>query len=192
LDQLLDLSTRIQRIQSLMRNQYTKPLPLCVCCREYSLPDERIKVQCSHIFCRGCLVDLVEISLRDESLFPPRCCTKPIQVSDAEDLIGSDLVRHYEERMVEFQDPDKTYCSDPTCSKYIPPQSAKDPSSTVCKCECGKRTCRKCKQKSHGNFKSCVRHFDKMLEQMARNKGWKQCPGCSTLVELDRGCYHIR
>lgn len=182
---------RFKNIQNLMDITKPKQLPVCVCCQEYSLPDKRIKTQCSHFFCSDCLVDLVRKSLRDESLFPPRCCTDLIKVSDAEDLIGPALIRQYEERMVEFQDPNKTYCSDSTCSKYIPPKSTKASSRIVCKCKCGTKTCRRCKQKAHGTFSSCVRHFDKLLQEMASRKGWKQCPGCSNLVELNTGCDHM-
>ncbi|KAJ5354535.1 hypothetical protein N7541_005579 [Penicillium brevicompactum] len=138
-----------------------------------------------------CVTALFEGALRDESLCPPQCCTTPITLEDAEEFIDHKLATKYRKRVVELLDPDRTYCSEPTCSRYIPQKSTRS-HRVVCQCKCGAQTCRKCKQKAHGELGDCVRHFDSLLENLAKVKGWKRCPNCSRLTELSLGCFHIR
>lgn len=163
----------------------------CVCCQTQYPPSEMIEAKCCHFYCNTCLTALFERSLHDDSFCPPRCCTTSITLQDAEGFISHKLVAKYERRVEELLDPDKTYCSDPTCSRYIPQNTTKS-HRAVCKCKCGVKTCRKCKQKAHGLLDNCVRHFDSLLENLAKVEGWKRCPHCSRLTELEKGCYHIR
>lgn len=194
LAQLANLSGRIEKLRDSMDCSKPKQRPECVCCLEHPLPNERINMRCSHFLCSGCLINLVKVSLRDEAMFPPRCCNNTIKVSDAEDLIGLELALRYEKHLVEFEDPDKTYCSDPACSRYISPKKTSGSGgiaeSIMCKCKCGITTCKRCKQKAHG-FGDCVRHFDKLLDDLAKIEGWQRCPSCSRLIEREKGCDHI-
>lgn len=52
----------------------------CIACTDRFPPAALLRSPCSHEYCRECLVGLVQSSLRDESLFPPRCCTQPIPI----------------------------------------------------------------------------------------------------------------
>lgn len=165
--------------------------PECACCQERYSPRKVIRAECSHFYCTDCLTLLLKKSLLGDSLFPPRCCESPIKVEDTNGLIDPELADAFEKRMVEFQDPDKTYCSVQTCSRYLPPartQRQRD----VGKCRCGEKTCRRCKQKAHEATANCVHHFDNLLENLAKREGWKHCIRCSQLIELNRGCRHIR
>jgi hypothetical protein len=67
----------------------------CVSCRDDHLQDEMIKTKCSHFYCKACLVRLFKNALRDESLFLPQCCKKPIAAS--EKILGSTLVQKHME-----------------------------------------------------------------------------------------------
>ncbi|RSL65566.1 hypothetical protein CEP53_003620 [Fusarium sp. AF-6] len=52
----------------------------CIACTDRFPAPALLRSPCSHEYCRECLVGLVQSSLRDESLFPPRCCTQPIPI----------------------------------------------------------------------------------------------------------------
>ncbi|KAJ5499180.1 hypothetical protein N7453_008231 [Penicillium expansum] len=157
----------------------------CVSCRDDQLQDDMIKTKCSHFYCKACLVRLFQNSLRDESLFPPQCCNKPIAAS--EKMLGSALVQKHREKAIEVKDPDRTYCADSKCARYLPPTAARN---RVCKCVgCGVRTCRKCKKRAHQG--TCVYKLDALLEELANSKEWQRCSNCSRLIELVTGCYHI-
>ncbi|KAJ5550538.1 hypothetical protein N7535_001519 [Penicillium sp. DV-2018c] len=158
---------------------------LCVCCREHYLQSEISKMKCSHFYCKVCLVNMFTAALYDESSFPPRCCRKPIKISES--MIGPALAKQVREKSVELNDPDRTYCFDPSCSTYIP---RKPRLYATCKCpSCGKRTCRKCKKRGHTG--KCEFECDALLERLAKRKGWQRCPKCSRLIELRTGCFHI-
>lgn len=157
----------------------------CVSCRDDHLQDEMIKTKCSHFYCKACLVRLFKNALRDESLFPPQCCKKPIAAS--EKILGSALVQKHKEKAIELKDPDRTYCSDSKCAQYLPRKPTRN---RVCKCaSCGVRTCRKCKERDHQG--TCVYKLDALLEELADSKQWQRCSNCSRLIELSTGCYHI-
>lgn len=156
----------------------------CVSCREVQILSDMVKTQCSHFYCKECLVHLFSCSLRDESLFPPRCCQKPIGISER--ILGSTLTQKVKEKAIEISDPDKTYCFDPKCSRYIPPSPTRN--GTRCPA-CRRRTCRKCKKRAHEG--RCLHECDALLEELAECKGWKRCSKCSRLIELRTGCNHI-
>ncbi|KAL4731630.1 hypothetical protein ACLX1H_000606 [Fusarium chlamydosporum] len=52
----------------------------CIACGDQFPPLALSRSPCSHEYCRGCLVSLVQGSLKDESLFPPRCCGQHIPI----------------------------------------------------------------------------------------------------------------
>ncbi|CAG7994102.1 unnamed protein product [Penicillium nalgiovense] len=157
----------------------------CVSCRDDHNQDDMIKTKCSHFYCKSCLVHLFKSALRDESLFPPQCCHKPIAAS--EKMIGPVLVQKHKEKTIELKDPDRTYCSDSKCAQYIPQKATP---TRVCKCaSCGVRTCRKCKKRAHPG--DCVYKLDALLEELADRKEWQRCSNCRRLIELSTGCNHI-
>ncbi|CAG8348539.1 unnamed protein product [Penicillium salamii] len=190
LTELSKLSAAVEDLDCSSFDSDSDTLPGCVCCQENFPAGEMVQAQCSHFYCSECLTDLFQKSLHDDSLCPLQCCAKQIKVADAKNLIGHTLIAKYEYRLAEILDPDKTYCSDPICSQYIPPKKSGS-HRVVCKCKCGVETCRRCKQKAHGDSEDCARYFDRLLEDLATTEGWKRCPECSRLIELEKGCFHI-
>lgn len=186
------ISASLDELDDLILATNTETRFKCVCCQESFPKRQIVEFECYNRYCKECLILLVKKSLHDESLFPPRCCTHRISITAVKETIGPILVQKYAQRLVEFQDPDKTYCSEPTCSRYIPPKQINGKNTMVCRCKCGRRTCRKCKQKAHGELDDCVRHFDGLLEDLAKCQGWKRCLECYRMIELNKGCYHIR
>lgn len=157
----------------------------CVSCNDPGDEIAVIQAPCSHHYCVDCLVQLVTQSIIDESLFPPRCCRMTLPLSIISVLIGPDLTRQYEEKSIERADPERTYCSNKTCSSYILPGCVSGFVGTCRQCET--KTCMICKDEAHNG--NCQTAVDDLLD-IAGEKGWQQCI-CGHLVELNTGCNHM-
>ena len=169
--------------------QGTKPVNRrCVACREEKRFFNVGRVPCQHEYCRDCLKDLIETSMRDEAYFPPRCCRQPFSIDKLRMLVPSDLVKAYERKRVEFETPNRTYCHVPTCSAFI---SVNGHSSDTAYCpHCGNATCTICKSASHEG--DCPE--DAGVQQLlaaADGNGWQRCFSCRRVVELHDGCNHM-
>ncbi|KAJ5508372.1 hypothetical protein N7527_010515 [Penicillium freii] len=158
----------------------------CVACSESYPESGMIRSSCSHIYCQGCVTHLLQNSLADESLFPPRCCRLPLQLEASRGIIDADLWARFEEKKIEHGDKHRTYCSDPDCSRYILPSHVR---GTIGTCRvCNRQTCTLCKKIAHRG--DCVDDRIEVLK-LGKAKGWQRCLNGSHLVELRSGCNHI-
>jgi hypothetical protein len=165
---------------------YKAQLRRCVACQE-NFPFYNIaRVPCNHEYCRDCLRELFRTAMKDQSLFPPRCCKQPIMPHKNRIFLTSDLIRQYEEKKVEHNTPDPTYCSG--CSIFLPAEEAARERVSCSTCQ--EVTCTMCKRTAHmGDCPS-----DSTLQEvlaLATENGWRRCNGCKALVELAMGCNHI-
>ncbi|CAM1504890.1 Fc.00g024810.m01.CDS01 [Cosmosporella sp. VM-42] len=160
----------------------------CISCQdEYSLTDVA-RCPCSHEYCRGCLALLFEASMKDETLFPPRCCTQPIPIDINRIFLPPELVGEFNAKKVELETIDRTYCHDATCSTFVPLQFIK---GNVAHCvRCSKKTCSICKGASHQGECPQDPAFQEIL-RVATENGWQRCQPCGRIVELDQGCNHM-
>jgi hypothetical protein len=159
----------------------------CAACMETNLLADMVEAPCTeHYYCKRCVIRLFEESVTDETLFPPRCCRTEIPLSTVRDTLGFELAKCFLEKSIEHSDTSRTYCANPTCSQYIPPDHVRLSVGT-CKI-CSTRTCTLCKKREHPGV--CEDEEDQVLE-LARTEGWQRCAGCRTLVELQTGCNHI-
>lgn len=143
---------------------------------------------CGHFYCQGCMQTLFELSTTDETLFPPRCCREPIPLETVMTYLDSTVVRMFEEKSIEFETSDRTYCSLPTCSSFIAAVNITDEQAT-CR-NCGTQTCTICKNNAHDG--DCPQDIaTQQLLEAAREHGWQRCYSCRRLVELDVGCHHM-
>lgn len=121
-------------------------------------------------------------------MYPPRCCQRPFVVQDVRRFLGEGLVRAFQTKALEFGTPNRVYCYRPTCSSFL---GAATTSPTSMRCDkCLTRTCGQCKQAAHSPH-PCDTEHDREVLELATREGWKRCPGCSHLVELAFGCYHM-
>lgn len=158
----------------------------CIACSESHPEYDMIENSCSHVYCQGCVIRLLQNSLADESLFPPRCCRLPLPLETARGIIDDGLWARFEEKTIEHGDQHHTYCSNPACSRYILPTYVY---GTIGTCRlCNRQTCTLCKKINHQG--ECVDDRAEVLE-LARAEGWQRCSNCSHLVELRSGCNHI-
>jgi hypothetical protein len=192
------ISSAIRRVANFVKNTMRSikhtldpPKPSCSACQEFH--SEILRAKCSHFYCKPCLVQMFNHALRHETaMFPPKCCRKPIAGSHVDKMIGSALVQKCKKKEIELNDRDRTYCSNGKCSEYLLPKVSfwgRLMPDTVQTCECGTRTCRRCKQRAHQG--KCHYHIDTSLRVLMVRKKWKRCFNCGRVIELRDGCVHI-
>lgn len=163
----------------------------CAICFEKIEFRDLARMPCSHEYCRGCLRELFETVLVDETLYPPRCCAQRIPETEMQiqSFLGGDLLGKFLARKLEMETPNRTYCHRPDCSAFIPPQGIKCDNGTCPKCR--SRTCCICKGASHQGSYCPQDESVQDLLRMASEEGWKRCFRCGRMVELSYGCNHI-
>ncbi|KAG9595099.1 hypothetical protein KCU77_g2195, partial [Aureobasidium melanogenum] len=125
-----------------------KSLVKCVACEEELQPKDLVLTTCGHCYCGSCLNLVFNAAISDESLYPPSCCAQtPIPIEHAERFLDAEFEKTFEEKGVKFSTVDRTYCSDPTCSTFIP-QDDYVRGGAFCP-KCSKRTCVACKAPGH-------------------------------------------
>ncbi|KAJ4266128.1 hypothetical protein NW762_004108 [Fusarium torreyae] len=165
-----------------------RPMKECTGCLDQFPPLALTTCPCSHDYCRQCLVKLFLAAFKDESLFPPRCCQEAIPVESNRRFLSPELVGQYRAKKMEFETPDRTYCSKPSCSTFVPPPFVQD---EVAHCpRCGHKTCSVCKGDSHSGI--CPSDIgSQQVLRMAEENHWQRCNSCGRVVELAHGCNHI-
>ncbi|PGG97898.1 hypothetical protein AJ80_09623 [Polytolypa hystricis UAMH7299] len=160
----------------------------CDVCTERKRGLDIIELSCSHIICSACVVEFFEQTLADESRFPPKCCGDEIPFSLAKGFLHVGMERHLGEKMVEYNDMDRTYCANPTCAQYIKPEN-RDCSMGGCEA-CGDLTCISCKKTLHVG--PCDNEYDLIAQGMMLLNDWQQCAKCRNMIERVYGCNHIK
>ncbi|KAI6150011.1 hypothetical protein EDD17DRAFT_1197334 [Pisolithus thermaeus] len=167
---------------------------VCVICQD-PIHGSEIQVPCGHHYDIPCITDLFQSSTRDESLYPPRCCRQNIPFSQVQPHFSRDLVTQFQEKSRELGTLNRVYCARQTCSRFLGPLTETLFGVTVYDCSapnCGTRTCASCRGQYDGWMHTCRR--DQGAEHvlnLGHTEGWSRCPGCSQLIELDMGCYHM-
>lgn len=147
-----------------------------------------MKVPCQHHYCDGCLNSLFRLAMNDEDSYPPRCCTQLIPLDDVRLFLNARLVTDFETKKEELDDAKPTYCCVPACSTYISQEHKRENVGTCP--ECAAETCLLCKEAAHDG--DCtVNEADQQLLELATEEGWKRCPRCRRMVELNTGCNHM-
>ena len=167
----------------------------CVICQE-PIRGVEIKVPCGHYFDKKCILDLFDACTRDESLFPPRCCQKAVPPKLVQTLMRTAAFALFNEKAREFGTSNRVYCSNPRCSHFLGPQSEGRGSRQFLRCPidgCGTITCAKCKTHAISRSKHVCKadDQDQPVLDLGEREGWVRCPGCTQLIELNLGCYHM-
>jgi hypothetical protein len=117
-------------------------LTTCVACTEKYLEPYTFPVPCGHRYCDDCLTTLFENAVKDESMYPPRCCGKVIPLASVRSILGPNLLAAVANKATKFESTDRTYCSNPSCHGFISPGSIV---RNIALClKCGKCTCSIC------------------------------------------------
>ncbi|KAG9313338.1 hypothetical protein JVU11DRAFT_5643 [Chiua virens] len=164
----------------------------CVICGDAVVVNRSFKAPCVHYYCRGCLVNLVETSLCDESLYPLRCCRQPLPLeSGVFWFITLSLRQNFLDKSREYSVPagSRVYCSNPRCSTFLG-ASGYFKRNLICG-DCHTISCSQCKKTAHPEEDCSDQQSMMELREMATANKWQTCPGCHAIVELSQGCYHI-
>ena len=160
----------------------------CVACSNMVGADDAQPVPCTHIYCNDCLVFLFRESMRDTTLYPPRCCRQPIPFDEVRIHLPSQLAVDFAAKREELDDPCPLYCHRQGCAAYIG-HSAR--SETLASClKCGEWTCLQGGHQHH----SGVCPPDEATQQVlaiAEENGWRACPACEDMIEWTIGCNHM-
>ena len=161
----------------------SKPMKECNTCFEFG---ETIKMPCEHDYCKTCVVSLVNCSLVDETLFPPRCCGQTMSMSLIRPFITTELTVKYEQKAIEFGTAYRTYCY--SCSVFMNPDDIKGYRAHCTKCN--RDTCMLCKSEYHQG--DCPKNaaLEQVL-QLAQEIGWQRCTSCQNMIERREGCNHM-
>ncbi|KAG9497156.1 hypothetical protein J7337_011948 [Fusarium musae] len=126
--------------------------------------------------------------MKNESIFPPKCCSQVIPVDTTNAFITEELLAEYDNKREEFATEKRTYCSDRACSAFIPTRSIDDGIGSCTRCE--KKTCLNCLSEAHEGTCTDDPESQRVI-RLAEEKGWRRCEQCKNMVELDHGCFHI-
>ncbi|EMD34830.1 hypothetical protein CERSUDRAFT_117009 [Gelatoporia subvermispora B] len=175
---------------------------ICAICLEV-ITSANIVAPCGHHYDEGCILDLFENSMKDESLFPPRCCSQIIPLESVLEYVDLDWLHQFEAKMEEFGALNRVYCANPACGHFLGSQQEHDsfgpsastaaPMTKACPAvACMTTTCLLCKHEVTGLEHRCSEDAqDAQVLQLGRAAGWARCPGCKTMVERDQGCFHM-
>ncbi|PNP86146.1 hypothetical protein FNYG_00374 [Fusarium nygamai] len=107
--------------------------------------------------------------MKDESIFPPKCCGQAIPVDTTNAFITEELLTEYDNKREEFATTKRTYCSDRTCSAFIPTRSIVDGIGRCTHCE--KKTCLNCLSEAHEGTCTDDPESQRVI-RLAEEKGW--------------------
>lgn len=170
------------------RSRMSSPKINCSSCFE-KCDDILFEGPCDHRFCRDCTRQMFLGAIKDEELYPPRCCGNRAPPEIARRVLDHEELQTFSEKGIEYSAKDRIYCADPTCSKFIPPLAIKNEHGT----------CPECKQQTHVPCLSLAHPgvdcpLDEELQnvlKVAKKEKWKRCPNCRAMVELYHGCNHV-
>ena len=188
-------SDRDEEVDVISSRDFLNDLPIidhCNVCLEEGY--QGFVLACDHSMCISCTREMFSAAIRDSSLLPLRCCETPIDMNICRQILPAGDSETLLMRMKENEASNKMFC--PTCNKFINLDYIDDQESTELMCICGTVLCVRCKSKSHPRFtcaenKAIMDGDDTLLLEVARQKGWKQCPECNVMIELAHGCNHI-
>ena len=171
----------------------------------FSNEEKYVELPCKHTFCSACIISLVNACTLDETLFPLKCCNKPIDTTTITPYLNADLQRLFAAKCIEFDTPSasRLYCPNTKCSAFIPggpnrssvgPSTSKASSASAPTVPCPKchaLACTGCKQSAHPGDNCAENVLILQVRQLAKKEMWQTCPVCKAIVELRQGCYHI-
>jgi hypothetical protein len=144
---------------------------------------------CNHAYCYGCVRELCLGAIRDEELYPPRCCAEPFPPQTASQVLDSNELEVFNQRANEYTTENRVYCAEPGCSTFIS-QSAIHNDIGTCP-ECQRETHLPCGALAHPGVGCPLDSTLQTVLSMANTQGWQRCYNCRAMVELNHGCNHM-
>jgi hypothetical protein len=161
----------------------------CSVCRTKFQAYKIVRLGCKHIYCTECLKRLFLLSVKDEALFPPRCCRQEIPLERVAAALLPEEMESFQAAKIEYSVKDRTYCSNSDCARFIPPSQIVADRATCANCD--EETCAYCKGEFHDGECPEDRAMQATLA-LAEEEGWRRCHSCRAMVELTYGCNHMQ
>ncbi|KAJ7667395.1 hypothetical protein B0H17DRAFT_950316 [Mycena rosella] len=166
----------------------------CIICGDGLPVSTSFKAPCKHFYCRECLSNLANSCIGDESLFPLQCCRQLLPMEGRHGVFAQlemCLQLSLRAKAAEFGTlaKDRLYCPSPTCSTFLGSTAAR--TEDVACHRCRTRVCVRCKQASHPGRPCTDNAALEQVKALAREKHWQTCPGCSQIIDLQQGCFHM-
>ena len=160
----------------------------CVACGDDGDFYEFARVPCDHEYWRPCLAKFFELSISDESVFPPRCDGQEILLDQMRSFLPSQLAKDFEGQNAELSTKNRIYCYEPTCSTFIAAAAIVEDVGTCSRCD--KTKCSICKAPSHTG--GCPEDIaTQRLVETVEEHQWQRCYSCKRFVELETSCNHM-
>ena len=160
----------------------------CTACGEGKPETLILSLPCDHRFCTQCMLQLFELAMKEEAFFPPRCCKQPIPLSIIGKILTDDQSNTFEEKTIEHDTNDKTYCHATDCGRFIVPSKIKFDKATCA--TCSRLTCAVCKSEAHDG--ECPKDPAYItFKEAAATAGFQACFHCKRVLELEFGCNHM-
>ncbi|KAJ3180410.1 hypothetical protein HDU85_004117 [Gaertneriomyces sp. JEL0708] len=158
----------------------------CAICMEPIAENATVALACGDYYDRRCLEELVEHSMVDASLMPPRCCRQEIPDHHIKAVLDADRYIAFGRKKIEFSCENPTYCPVITCSAFLLPET--DITGDVGTCsECQTHVCVHCKNPAHGAEECEHDPAIQAVRELERQMGWKKCYNCRRTIELTLG-----
>ncbi|KAG6379895.1 hypothetical protein JVT61DRAFT_10459 [Boletus reticuloceps] len=157
----------------------------CVVCQDV-IHSVEVRAPCSHYFDIGCATHLFQSATRNETLF--------LHVAVGKRFLSLAFVPTSRERSSRRSSKNKSSLA-PSNARFLGPVS-EGVGDQVYSCPalgCRRRTCAKCRERHSGNQSHVCRPdagATQVLE-LGHASGWARCPGCSHMIELQVGCFHM-
>ncbi|KAL8290135.1 hypothetical protein RQP46_003074 [Phenoliferia psychrophenolica] len=157
----------------------------------------------NHTYCIGCLAGYIQSKIEDmtrDKVFPISCPESTLEITDdvAARILGPDNLEGWHYRKL-LDGSETLFCPNKRCSARVARGSDETNPQAQCP-SCSKAMCVPCKSQWHTGY-TCEAFKqlppeardpeDFGLLRLADNEGWRRCPGCKAVIELESGCYHI-
>ncbi|BGP57699.1 hypothetical protein JCM8202_005483 [Rhodotorula sphaerocarpa] len=161
---------------------------ICVICLEAVDAIDGYRAPCLHAFCLDCLDMLYKHASKDESLFPPRCCSEPLPSSGLAQSLPTETRIAFLAAKKEFSTRQRVNCW--KCSVFLGGDFAMK-RNLLCG-DCSEKTCSACKAEEHGRDVACAADEDSVAaDKLADQFDATRCDDCGRVLSRKGGCPHI-
>lgn len=152
--------------------------------------------RCSHSFCGMCLSTYITSKVLEHEV-PIMCCSpdcsEPVSLKLIQHLAGQDVAEAHERHLAEAAIENRVFCPYAGCSAVF--ELDEEVADVMC-LECRRLFCASCRVRWHDGL-SCEEYRqlpedlrspeDVALLHVARNKAWRSCPECRSLISKVEG-----
>jgi len=163
----------------------------CTSCTDTFDRSTCLKTICDHYYCSDCVITMATSCVKDESLYPLKCCKNPLDNDDITAFLEGETLDLFDSKTSEYDVPakDRVYCQKPSCSTFL---GAARTTELYMQCsQCNTSTCLGCRQISHPGDSCSENSAIAETKELAKKEHWQTCPSCSAIVELHFGCHHM-